>query len=190
MKLKSIQKIHAGRFVHRYDLVYETKNGGEKTYEMISRDPSLQTIEDLHNPKADAVAMILFDESRRRLLLNREYRMAVGDWVFNFPAGLIEPGESMEEAARRELWEETGLSLISIDDMMGRCYSAIGFSNETNLCFIGRAGGAFHPSSSEYEEIQAGWYEKEEVRKLLETEPFGIRAQVFCHLWSHYNMPF
>lgn len=42
--------------------------------------------------------------------------MAMAQWINNFPAGLIDPGESPEESARRKLWEETGLDLIRIDD--------------------------------------------------------------------------
>ncbi|MCR5418240.1 MAG: NUDIX hydrolase [Lachnospiraceae bacterium] len=188
MKFRDIHKVHSGHYIHRYDITYETSGGNIKTYEMISRNPDMKTIEDLHNEKADAVVMILFDESHERLLLNQEYRMAVGDWIYNFPAGLIEPGESMEEAARRELTEETGLTLVSIDDVVGKCYSAIGFSNETNVCLIGTATGAFTQSDSEYEEIRTDWYTKDQVKKLLETEQFGIRAQIFCYLWSRNGL--
>ena len=188
MQFKEIRKVHSGRFINRYDITYETSHGNEKIYEMISRDPDLKSLRDLHNPKSDAVVMILFDNTREHILLNQEYRMAVGDWVYNFPAGLIEPGEKAEDAAKRELKEETGLTLLSVDDVLGRCYSSIGFSNETNLCLIGTAGGSFQPSSSEYEEIRVGWYTREEVRTLLKTEQFGIRAQTFCHLWGFYGL--
>ena len=40
----------------------------------------------------------------------------MAQWINNFPAGLIDPGESPEESVRRKLWEETGLDLIRIDD--------------------------------------------------------------------------
>ena len=42
-----------------------------------------------------------------RILLNYEYRLAVGEWVYNYPAGLIDDGETIAEAAVRELKEET-----------------------------------------------------------------------------------
>jgi ADP-ribose pyrophosphatase len=43
-----------------------------------------------------------------RLLLVRQYRHAVGDWLLEIPAGRLDPGESALDAARRELEEETG----------------------------------------------------------------------------------
>jgi ADP-ribose pyrophosphatase len=42
------------------------------------------------------------------LLLVRQYRPPLGDWVLEFPAGYVDPGETPERAARRELREETG----------------------------------------------------------------------------------
>ncbi len=42
------------------------------------------------------------------LLLVRQYRHAVGDWLLEIPAGRLDPGETPLEAARRELEEETG----------------------------------------------------------------------------------
>ena len=67
------------------------------------------------------------DTKGEKLLLNKEYRMAVGDYVYNFPAGLIDAGETAEVAAARELKEETGLQLVSIKDTLFDSYSAIGF---------------------------------------------------------------
>ena len=74
------------------------------------------SLEDLQNPHPNAVVMILTDERGERILVNQEYRMAMARWIYNFPAGLIDPGETPEESAKRELWEETGLTLVRIDD--------------------------------------------------------------------------
>lgn len=184
MKFRSIKKIHDGAFIHRYDITYETEDGQEKVYEMISRNPGVRTLQDLQKREADSVVLILHDESGEKLLLNREFRLALGDWVYNFPAGLIEPGETPEESARRELKEETGLDLMEMKDILPLSYSAVGFANETNLCVVGTAAGTFQKSSSNVEEIEAGWYTKEEVRHLLETELFAARTQSYSYLWS------
>ena len=112
----------------------------------------------------------MHDEKNEKILLNKEFRLALGDWVYNFPAGLIDEGEEPIESARRELKEETGLDLLTVNDILPLSYSAIGFANETNLCIVGVANGTFSKSSSTVEEIKAGWYTKDEVKKLLKTE--------------------
>lgn len=184
MKLQGIEKKLQSNYITRYDLTYETAEGGKKIYEMISRDKNIVTEKDLTSHAVDAVVIIMTDETGERILLNREFRMATGVWVYNFPAGLIDPGETPEESARRELWEETGLTLLSIEDVIPESYSAVGFSNEKNVCIVGTAGGEFAPSTSEVEEIQAGWYTKEQIKKLLKEEPFAARTQAYCYLWS------
>lgn len=183
MKYKTIKKIHDGHFIHRYDITYELEDGTDKTYEMISRSPDARTLKDLQPEQADAVVLMIHDEKKEKLLLSREFRLAVGKWVMNFPAGLIEPGETPKESARRELKEETGLDLTVIEQIMPLSYSAIGFSNETNIAVCGTATGEFHKSTSAAEEIQAAWYTKEEVAKLLQTEPFASRTQTYCYMW-------
>ena len=184
MLFKGIRKIHEGKFIIRYDLDYITAEGRLKTYEMISRNGHMETLNDLQNKKPDSVIMILTDEKRERILVSREYRMAMAQWIYNFPAGLIDPGETPEESARRELWEETGLTLTRIDDVLDNSYSAVGFSNERNVCIFGTAAGEFRKSTSDAEEIAPGWYTKEEMLKLLKTEPFAARTQAYCYAWA------
>ena len=187
MKYQGIRKIHEGRFITRYDVEYLTAQGHTKTYEIISRNRNLQTLEDLQNKKPDSVVMILTDEAGERILVSREYRMAMAQWLYNFPAGLIDPGETPEESARRELWEETGLTLTRIDDVLDNSYSAVGFSNERNVCVFGVAAGEFRKSDSDVEEIVPGWYTKEEIRELLRKEPFDARTQAYCCAWASRN---
>ena len=184
MKFKGLTKREEGKFITRYDITYETVDNKEKVYEIISRQKDLDSFEALHNKKADAVVIIATDESGGKILVNKEFRLAVGDWVYNFPAGLIDDGEEPIESAKRELGEETGLELYEIDDFIGPSYSAVGFSNEINVCVVGKARGEFHESTSTVEEIEPGWYTKEQIRELLKTERFAARTQGYCYMWS------
>ena len=184
MKYVGIKKGEEGAYITRYDVQYKTEDVQDKNYEIISRKNNIETFEQLHGDKADAVVLIMTSPDGERILLNKEFRMAAGMWVINFPAGLIDPGEDAETAAARELREETGLELISIDDIIGLSYSAVGFSNEMNVCVVGKCDGEIQRSDSSFEEIEAAWYTKDEVRRLLKTERFAARTQAFCYLWS------
>ena len=154
MKYQGIRKVHEGKFITRYDVDYVTAEGHAKTYEIISRNRNIKTLEQLQNR------------------------------IYNFPAGLIDPGETPEESARRELWEETGLTLTRIDDVLDNSYSAVGFANERNVCVFGAAAGEFRKSTSDVEEITPGWYTREEMRQLLRTQPFAARTQAYCYAWA------
>lgn len=190
MKYIGMEKKEQGKFITRYDITYETTDKKSKVYEMISRNPDMKTREELTEHPADSVVLIIHNEEGNKILLNKEFRMACGDFVYNFPAGLIDPGENFRESAKRELKEETGLDLVRIEDVLNESFSAIGFSNEKNICVVGIAVGEFAPSTSTVEEIEAGWFTKEEVRELLKNEYFAARTQSYCYLWSKDCLPY
>lgn len=184
MKFLGIRKISEGKYLTKYDITYETKEKHLKNYEMVSRKRNLQTEDDLHRGQADSVVMIMTDASGERLLLTREFRMALGMTVYGFPAGLVDPGETCEETARRELWEETGLTLKSITKVLPDSYNCVGITNEKSCVILGTAEGEFAESTSDVEEIECRWYTRDEVRKLVEAEAFSARVQMFCYFWS------
>ena len=175
MQYKGIQKVLEGKFITRYNVEYVTAEGHPKTYEIISRNRDIKTLEQLQNHTPDSVVLILTDESGQRLLINREYRMAMAQWIYNFPAGLIDSGETVEDSARRELW----------DDVLDGSYSAVGFANERNTCVFGVAAGTFQKSTSDAEEIVPGWYTRSELKALLRTELFAARTQAYCYAWAN-----
>ena len=183
MKFKGLEKILEGSFITRYNLTYETESGKEKIYEIISRDKNIGNFSELSERLPDAVVIIMHNENGDKILLNKEFRMAVGKWVYNFPAGLIDEGEDFKQAAKRELFEETGLFLDKIEEIWHSSFSSIGFSNEQNVCVEGVAKGEIRKSDSELEEIKAAWYTKDEVKQLLKTEMFAARTQAYCQLW-------
>ena len=96
MRFDKIVKVHEGAFIDRYNVSYTTQDQRKKVYEIISRNKDLKTLEDLHNPHTDGVVIIMTDAGGEKILLNKEFRMAVGECVYNFPAGLIDSGENTE----------------------------------------------------------------------------------------------
>lgn len=63
-------------------------------------------LEIVHHPGGVAV---LAEDAEGRLCLIRQYRHAIGGWLWEFPAGKREVGEAAEVTARRELLEEVGV---------------------------------------------------------------------------------
>ena len=98
MKYVGIKKGEEGAYITRYDVQYKTEDGQDKNYEIISRKNNIETFEQLHGDKADAVVLIMTSPDGERILLNKEFRMAAGMWVINFPAGLIDPDTLIVDA--------------------------------------------------------------------------------------------
>ena len=69
--------------------------------------------------KSSAVCFVLFNETKEKVILVKQYRPGVKGETWEVPAGLIDKGENPKDAAFRELREETGYSLDDIVDIDG-----------------------------------------------------------------------
>jgi ADP-ribose pyrophosphatase len=72
--------------------------------------------------------------SRDEVILIRQYRYAIGRWIWELPAGTLDPGESARVAARRECAEEIGLTPGRIE-RLGEFYPTPGFCDEVMIFF-------------------------------------------------------
>lgn len=183
MKFLRLEKVKDGKYLKNYEITYLNKAGMEKKYEIVSRK-ELMVPEDIGN-QTSGVSIVAYKEGK--LLLLREFRMSVNKVIFNLCAGMIEHGESIEDCIRRELYEETGLLVKEILDILPPSYSAVGFSDtKTHIAFV-EAKGELSDHTSDNEWIQADFYSKEEVAGLLKTEEFSSRSQTIAYFFSKFS---
>ena len=181
MKLLHMEKVKDGKYLKNYELTYQNKAGHEKKYEIVSRH-------EIAGPEAigqhvSGVSIVAFHEGK--MLLLREFRMGVNRFVYNLCAGMINEGESLEECLQRELYEETGLAIKKIHSILPPSFAAVAFSDvKTQIAFVEAEGEIEDSYMSENEWIQAAFYTKEEVARILETEQFSTRAQIASWFFS------
>ena len=150
----------AGRFLRLDELEYLDGHGRQRRWESAARQGG-----------AWAVLVIATLQPSRRLLLIRQYRPPMDGFVVEFPAGLVDAGETPAQAAVREVLEETGyrgqvawtgpqtcsspgmtsegvlLVLMEVDETLpeNRCpVASPAEGEEIEVCLVERAGlGAF-----------------------------------------------
>jgi ADP-ribose pyrophosphatase len=99
-----------------------------------------------------SVVILAIDDSRRvpSVLLERQYRYAADERMWELPAGRIDPGEEMREAAKRELLEETGFTARRWQRALS-FYVSPGFLDERMYVFLARGleAGTAQPEADE-----------------------------------------
>lgn len=178
MKLIKMEKVRDAKYLKNYELTYENKDKKLKTYEIVSRR-DITSIEQI-GAKSSGISVIATQGDK--LLLLREFRMGINKVIYNLCAGMIEEGETIEECVRRELFEETGLTLSKIYDILPASYAAVAISDVmTNLVYAEVEGEISDVNTSANEQIKAGLYSVDEVKELLKTAEFSSRSQMAAY---------
>ena len=113
------KEVFSGKLLHVTSDSVLLENGKQAVREIIH-----------HN---GAAAVIAFDENNR-LLMVRQYRYAIGQELLEIPAGKIDPGETPEQCAARELVEETGYRAGKLTEL-GVVYPIAAYSSEAQYLF-------------------------------------------------------
>lgn len=191
--LESIETVSTG-WINKYHLHYTLPDGRPYTYEGVSRkgperyEAALEALGSTGAPDPDAVCIVplLPDGS---VLLEREFRYPLNSWCVSLPAGLIDAGESLEEAVARELSEETGYRLRddiapAVRPLPQPGFSSTGLTEENVQVVFAQveAAGKARPDSAEL--IEPFTVARANLRAFLDANqlPIGTRCQLILEL--------
>lgn len=183
------------RFLNFFELEAIHRDGKSSPYYMASRAREISELKAVSG-KNDPDGVILFGvcgEEKDKVVLIRQYRYPLGGYVYEFPAGLVEPGENMLSAGIREMYEETGLTFTPKE---GGSYSrpfftTIGMTDESCGTIFGYCSGKPTNSHEEAsEEIQVVIADRQECKRILKEENVAIMcAYMLMHFIASEGDP-
>lgn len=188
----SVEKKTDNRFLNMYDLQYENKVGGQGIYHIASRGASIEELKlKTHKNKPDGVIIYaLYGPKRDKVVMVRQYRFSVDDYVYEFPAGLVDAGETYGQAGARELKEETGLDFtpMKADEMYSKpLFTTVGMTDESCATVYGYASGKISKEGLEdNEDLEVIIADRKEVRRILKEENVSINCgYLLMHFLCH-----
>ena len=174
-----IEKKLSNRFLSFYELEAVNRDGSTFPYYMVSRNSDPDTLKAVaHHNKPDGVILYgVYGEEKDKVVLIRQYRFPIGGYVYEFPAGLVEPGEDLLTSGIREMYEETGLTFTPKDagPRSNPFFMTVGMTDESCGTVFGYCSG--DPTSCNQEaseEIQVVIADREECRRILAEENVAL----------------
>ena len=168
--ITGITKKTENPFVNLYELDRKSKTGKEGKYYVASRAKS---------------------EKDLKLVTGKN---AINDFVYEFPAGLVEKQEPYKEAAVREMKEETGLEFtpITVNEAYEKpAFTTVGMTDESCAIVFGTSAGEITKEFQEdTEEIEVVLADREEVKRILKEEKVAIMCSYMLMHFIHDKEPF
>lgn len=180
---KDINVLTNHKFLNMYQVDAVDRNGKIYPYYFVTRKDKKEDMP-FFNGRIDAdgtVIYALLKDKPDKIVLVKQYRYPLNDYIYELPAGLIDKGETKEMTAIREMKEETGLEFEIYEggqEMYRRSFiQAQGMADECNHTVYGYASGEISKELQEScEHIEVVIADKDMVREILAKEKVSIRC--------------
>lgn len=119
-----------------------------------------------------------------KIILLKQYRHTLKSWEYEIPAGSVEPGENLEDAAKREVLEETGY-MVSTLISLGWYHLSVGATTEKVFLYFANCNMKVGQQLEALEKIYVQKFSLYEFEELIKTNKFhqcmGVAA------WDQYK---
>jgi ADP-ribose pyrophosphatase len=179
LNIRSVHKITNYRHLNMFEICYEDLQGRKRTWQIASRndEPKCATRQ-FDMPDAVVVVPHHFEEDK--LVIIREFRVSVGDYQYGFPAGLMDPGETIEQTAVRELYEETGLTVTRMIKVSPPIYSSSGLTDESiSMAYVECSGKTSKQGNTSSEDIYTLFVSPQEALDLCSNKSVKFDAKTW-----------
>lgn len=188
-KLAKVEKLTDDKWINLYSVCYKNEKKKGKMVEWCFSSRRNQNKLTLNNKAiigdAVVVAPIIKTKKGESFLLIKEFRFPLNNYIYSFPAGLVNEGESLAEAAVREAKEEVGV-IGKITEIANYGYNSAGASDET-VAFALMEVDEINKKEIALdfdEDIKAVIVPVEEFETFKQDKHMSIKCEIFCSMYA------
>ncbi|HTS66045.1 MAG TPA: NUDIX hydrolase [Candidatus Acidoferrales bacterium] len=129
-------------------------------------------------------AVMMAVDDRKRILLVRQYRLPAERYLWELPAGRLDPGETPLQAAKRELVEETGCRARKWTKLT-TFFASPGYVQERMTVYLAEGLTQGEATPMDDERIETGWFTANEVSGMIRSSKIqDAKTMVGFLLWE------
>ena len=132
-------------------------------------------------------AVIMPVDARKRILLVRQYRLPARAYLWELPAGKVDPGETPLQASKRELKEETGCKAAKWEKL-AEFWPSPGFLAEKMTIYLATGLTEGEATPMEDERIEKRWFTAKELdEQIRDGKILDAKTQIGFLRWKRYR---
>lgn len=180
------------KWLNIFKVSYVDNEGVNRVWQVASRSTEPKCVTG-HFSRPDAVVIVPFHTSKEKMVITKEYRVPLAGYEYGFPAGLIDKGETVQEAARRELKEETRLELTSLIKIGPAIFSSAGMTDESvSMVYVECDGEPSNDGGEGSEDIEVIFVSQKKALRLCNDSSikFDAKAWIVLCSFAEFGHPF
>ena len=187
-KIKNIEQLTDNKWLNLYSAHYEKGNGDDFVYYFASRRKDDDLIIN-GSQKLDAVRILPYykKDGKTYIVLIKEFRHALNQYIYSTPAGLIDIGESPEQAAVREVAEEIGATVVNLELAQKGAFSSAGLTDEKIMVFNAEVVLDKHQKLEDSEDITFFSIPFKDILSFVDSNNFGMQSALHLKMFYYKN---
>ena len=182
-ELKNIDKLTNDNWTNLYRAHYECENKSiDWAFASRNKKEDLVCInsKNLTSCNSVCIAPRYFKDGEEYIILCKEFRFPLNNYIYSFPAGLVEKGEDIVESAIRELREEIGAEVSSIRPLTNICYNSEGLTDENVVMFEAIVSSLHNQQLEETEDINVEIVNVKDLEAFVKDKIFSAKTNLYC----------
>lgn len=118
----------------------------------------------------------------------RQFRFPINDYIYDLPAGRLEPGEDALECAKREVAEEIGAKVIKIEPATSPAYTSPGMTNECIATYFAQVEMVGPQTLEEYEVIDIELVNLKDINHFVDTHTMGMTGKMLSKMFYYQQL--
>ena len=185
--LKSVKKQTKNKYANMYELVYDY-NGRKVVYNVASRREIDEKTAGKHKLDASVILPYIVEDGEISIVFTKEFRYAINDYVYDVPAGCVDPGEDGHQTAIREVAEEIGAEVLLLEKCTDLSFTTPGFVNETSQTYFALVALNGKPNLQGSEIITKKIVPLKDVLTFVDSHQMAVQGKLLAKLFYYKTM--